>query len=182
MRRVVPQTTVQPVGQHAVVGAGAVLLGEPVVEAIDIRVLLQFCHEVAQESSLTGRRDRPRGGEIIFRAGFGVGLMLVVVARLHNLHLLAGEAGGQHIQRLREHIQRVVPEGVVREADDVVIHSRHLVVELLQDARLAGALAMNHDLGIGAHLAAGTRRLVQEIHEARPVTLSRGGVAAVGGR
>ena len=71
--------------------------------------------------------------------------------------------------------------GVVAQTDDVIIHvSRlHTVEEICHDCRFGGALIMQDDLCLRTFLTTSLACLFQQIDETVPVSLGRGGVAAV---
>ncbi len=180
MRVVVPQAAVHPVTENPVVRTVAVLLGEPPVESVHIAVLLQLGDQVLGKSLLTLGRDRPFRRKIKVDAAAHLRLPLVIVSRLHDLHLLVGERRRKHIQRLRQHRKRIVPERIVGETYHIIIQGSHPRVETFQHLRLAGTLRVDDDLRLRADLPASLHGLTEQIDKTAPVGVRRIAVAAVG--
>ena len=172
VRGVVPQATVEPgvdddgrsVPRRAAV---AVLLGEPPVEARHIVVFLELGYEVLGELLLSGHRARPGAARVIGHARRGP--VVIVVGCLDDLHLLGGERRGKCRERAAQRGERCVPDGVVAEADDVVVERGELLVEILRVVGLSRTLGVDHDLGGRATLAHGAAALAEHALEARPV-------------
>ena len=127
-------------------------------------MLLQFHHQVGRELRLTISRDRPLGGKVIGDALAHRRLVGIVVSRLHDVYVLAGEIRLQLLQGGGQRAQPFVPEGIVAQAEDVKFHATAgEVLEILYGiAGVLDMLEMNDHLRLGADLAASRHRLLED--------------------
>ena len=140
---------------------------------------LQLFAQVADKRCLSCGANRPFGREVVVYALANSRLPLVVVGGLDDLNGLVGEIVLQHLQRRGQHAEPVMPEGVIRQPDDVVVNRCEAGVEVFEHVALARTLGMDDNLCIRTNLAAGCRSVAQEVPEPLPVLFGRGGETTI---
>ena len=83
---VIPQATIQPAVKDGLIGAIAVLLREPPIEAIHIGMVLQLGDKVTNEGQLSFWSVWPGGERVPVKACRR--FPLIIIGRLNNLHRL----------------------------------------------------------------------------------------------
>ena len=165
---VVEESPVDPVVDDAV----AVFLREPPIESVHVVMLLQLYDEVFRELTLPFGGGWPFAPEVV--ADAIVREPLVVVGGLHDLHPLVREALFQAVERVGQDGEVVVPEGVIAQSDDVIIHV--VVFDALEvvvaHVGLSRALYVDDDFRLRAYFPAGLGSILEELGEDVPVLVA----------